>query len=235
MIDTLSVFFPAYNEEANLENTVVKTQKILQKNFKNWEILIINDGSKDKTPEIANKLAKSDKHIRVIHHSPNKGYGAALTTGFYEAKYPWVAFSDSDGQFDFSEITKFIDKQDKTGADVVIGYYLERQVPKSVILTSKIWEIIIFILFGLHVRDIDCAFKLVSKKAINAIPHLESQRGAFITSELLIKVKKNGFKIAEVGVHHFARAGGKATGRNIKVIIKSFTDLFRLWLKLQSV
>jgi glycosyltransferase involved in cell wall biosynthesis len=233
LINELSVFFPCYNEEKNIKNTIDKTIPVLKKNAQNWEIILINDGSKDNTAKVLEEIKKDyPNQIRIITHNPNRGYGAALKSGLYNAKYQWIAFTDADGQFDFSEVTKFIEKQKSTKADIVIGYYLARQVSKVAILTSKIWELIVFILFGLHVTDIDCAFKLINKKVIDTIPKLEAERGAFISSEFLIKSKKAGFKIVEVGVHHYPRVEGNATGRNIKVIIKSFSDLFRLWFKI---
>ncbi|AKM82849.1 hypothetical protein A2422_02670 [Candidatus Woesebacteria bacterium RIFOXYC1_FULL_31_51] len=231
-IDELSVFFPTFNEEGSIEETVEKTKKILEKVAKNWEIIIVNDGSSDRTGEISNNLAK-DSRIKVITHNENKGYGASLKSGFYNAKYSWVAFTDSDGQFDFNEITKFIEKQKETNADLVIGYYKKRQVSKFKIITSRMWELAVMILFGLHVHDIDCGFKLVSKSVIDKIPKLESERGAFISSEFLIKVKRANYKIIEIPVTHYPRTKGKGTGRNIKVIIKSFLDLFKLWRKLR--
>jgi glycosyltransferase involved in cell wall biosynthesis len=232
-IPELSLFLPCYNEEANLQNTVDKTLPILKKVAKKWELIIVNDGSKDKTGDIAKSIQKQyPDNVKIVTHNPNRGYGAAFKSGFYNAKYDWIAFIDADGQFDFSEITKFIEKQQKTKSDMVIGYYLSRQVSKTVILTSKIWELFVFILFGLKVHDIDCGFKLVSKKVIDTIPKLEAERGAFITSEFLIKAKQSGINISQVGVHHFQREGGKATGRQLKVIIKSFTDLFGLWYKI---
>ena len=232
-LDELSVFYPCYNEEKNIQSTVDKTIPILQKIASKWEIILINDGSKDNTGQVLIEIQqKYPQQIHIITHNPNRGYGAALKSGFYHARYQWIAFTDSDGQFDFSEITKFIEKQRQTKSDLVIGYYLSRQVSKSTIITSKIWELIVFILFGLKVTDIDCAFKLINKKVIDSIPKLEAERGAFISSELLIKAKKSGFKIAEVGVHHYPRIEGKATGRNIKVILKSFSDLFHLWVKI---
>jgi len=232
-IDSLSVFFPTYNEEGNIKNTVIKAKNVLLKNVHDWEILIVNDGSTDKTKEIADKLAVEDTRIRVISHEQNRGYGASLKSGFYNSRYPWIVFTDSDGQFDFSEINSFFDKQKETGADLVIGYYKKRSVSKFKIITSRMWEIAVMILFGLHVHDIDCGFKLVSKKVIDIIPRLESERGAFISSEFLIKAKKSGFKIVEIPVTHLPRVQGKGTGRNIKVIIQSFVDLFRLWEKIK--
>lgn len=232
-IDQLSVFFPTYNEEKNIGSTVKNTRKVLQIIAKKWEILIINDGSRDNTAKVAKKLEELDKNIKLINHEVNKGYGGALKTGFSKSKYKWVSFTDSDGQFDFSEITNFIDKQKETGADVVIGYYKKRQVSKLKILTSKLWEYVVLFLFGLKVRDIDCGFKLISKKVIDDVMPLESERGAFISSEFLIKAKNKGYKIVEIPVTHYPRTQGSGTGRNLDVIIQSFIDLFKLRLKLR--
>ena len=232
-IDGLSLFFPAYNEEANAEKTILKAKNVLEKIAKNWEILVINDGSKDDTKEVVTKLVKIDSRIKLINHEMNRGYGAAFKSGLYNAKYNWISFTDIDGQFDFSEINKFIEKQQETNADLIIGYYKKRRVSKFKIITSKMWELVVILLFGLHVKDIDCGFKLISKKVVDRIPKLESERGAFISSEFLIKAKKAGFKIVEIPVTHYPRTLGKGTGRDIKVIIQSFIDLFKLWRKLK--
>lgn len=228
----LSVFFPCYNEESNIANTVKKALPLIRKIAEKWEILIINDGSKDKTAQVALNLQKLYPSLRIITHNPNRGYGAAFKSGFYNAKYEWIAFTDADGQFDFRDIIRLIRKQRATKADVVIGYYLGRKVPFVRIWGSKLWELTVFILFGLRVKDIDCGFKLVNKRVIHRIPKLEAERGPFITSEFLIKAKASGFTIAQTGVHHFERQAGQATGSKLNVIISGFKDLFRLWYKI---
>jgi glycosyltransferase involved in cell wall biosynthesis len=234
LINSISVFFPAYNEEANITYTVSKAKQVLDKVADTWEIIIINDGSKDKTLQIAEGISRQDNRVRIIDHGVNRGYGASLKSGFYGSKYPWIAFTDSDGQFDFADISEFIKKQEETKADLVIGYYLRRKVSLLTKFSSKVWELLVWLLFGLRVKDIDCAFKFISKDVFTKIPKLESERGAFISSELLIKAKKAGFKIVQVGVHHFPRKAGKATGRKLNVIIQSFADLFKLWIKLKK-
>lgn len=233
MVTELSLFLPTFNEEEIIQKTILNSKKIISKHFKKWEIIVVNDASKDNTKEIVEQLSKEDPKIRVVNHAQNKGYGGAFKTGLYSSKYDWIALIDSDGQFDFSEIGNFIKKQEETMADLVIGYYKKRRVSKFKIITSKMWEFTVYILFGLHVKDIDCGFKLISKKVIDKIPKLESERGAFISSELLIKSRKAGFKIVEIPVTHLPRVTGKGTGRDIKVIIQSFVDLFRLWRKLK--
>jgi len=227
----LSVFLPAYNEERNIGGTLLSVKDTLLKIADEWELIVVNDGSKDKTRGIVENLINEDPRIKLINHDFNRGYGASLRSGFYSAKYPWIAFIDSDGQFNFSEITGFIEKQTETGADLVIGYYKKRKVSFFKKITSKIWEFLVFILFGLKVKDIDCGFKLISKKVIETIPRLESERGAFISSELLIKAKKAGFRIVEIPVAHYP-ATRVGTGRKLNVIIQSFVDLIKLWGKL---
>ncbi len=234
-IPEISVFLPVFKEEENIEKTILQTKEILEKKAEKWELLVINDGSTDKTSKILSKIVSQDKRIKMIVHEKNLGYGATLSSGFYNSKYKWIAFTDSDGQFDFSEIDNFFEKQNKTGADLIIGYYKKRQVSKFKIVTSKLWEFAVWLLFGLRVKDIDCGFKLVRKEVVDKIPELESQRGAFISSEFLIKAKKAGFKIAEVPVTHYPRLKGEGTGRNFNVIVKSFVDLVSLWVKSQTL
>lgn len=227
---SLSVFFPAYNEEANVEKTVKDAVMILEEAVTNYEVIIVDDGSKDNTGKIADKLSSENNKIKVIHHHPNKGYGEALKSGFYNAKYPWIAFTDSDGQFDFSEILKLLEKTNQ--ADLIVGYRFDRNDPVMRKINGWLWTRLNNLLLGINVRDVDCAFKLIKKEVIDTIPHLQSERGGMISPELLYKAHKNGFKIVEVGVHHYPRRSGTQTGANFKVIIKSFIDLFKLWRSL---
>lgn len=219
---------PVYNEGKVIGEVIEKIKSEIPSVSNKWEILAINDGSSDNTLDVLN----STSGIRVINHPKNLGYGASLRSGFYNSKYDWIAFTDSDGQFDFKEIENFIKMQRQENADLVIGYYKKRRVSKFKIVTSRLWEASVLLLFGLKVKDIDCGFKFISKKVIDTIPKLESERGAFISSELLIKARKNGFKIVEIPVTHYPRTQGKGTGRNIRVILRSFVDLFKLWWKL---
>lgn len=226
----LSVFFPAYNEEANIKNTVEKALTVLKKlALREYEIIIVNDGSKDKTKQISEKLVQSNQNVRLINKE-NGGYGTALRAGFENAKYDWVVFTDSDGQFDFSEINKFLDQTDQ--ADYIIGYRIKRSDPFYRLITAKTWAISVFLLFGIWVKDIDGGFRMIKKSVLERIPALESTRGAMINAELLIKVKKGRYKIVQVGVHHYPRAGGQPTGVSLNVIIKSYLELFKLWWKL---
>lgn len=231
-ITELSVFLPCFNEEKNIENTTLATVKVLESLNLKYEVIIVDDGSSDKSGEISDKLAKLNSNIRVIHHEKNLGYGVALRTGFASAKYEWIVFTDSDGQFDFSEITKLIDKTDQ--APVVVGYRMDRQDPWFRKLFGWGWTFLANLFLGVNVRDVDCAFKLIKKDIIRKMPTLESSRGGMISPELLAKARRVGADIAEVGVHHYPRIYGEQTGANIKVILKSFKELFKLWWKLRD-
>lgn len=229
----LSLFFPCYNEEKNIENTFNKALPLLKEIAQKWEIVIVDDGSKDKTAEIIKKIAKQyPDNIKIVTHNPNRGYGGAFKSGLYHSQYEWITFTDADGQFDFNDIKTLIDTQRKTKADMVIGYYLGRKVKYVRILGSKLWQFMVYILFGLNVTDTDCGFKLIRKNIVDTIPPLIAERGPFINSEFLIQSKRAGFKIVEVGVHHYPRVFGEATGTKLNVVIAGFKDLFRLWFKM---
>lgn len=228
----LSVFFPCVNEQGNIEETVQKAIKVLQNLGLTYEIIIINDGSTDQTAKVIERLQKENNYIRSVHHPKNLGYGEALKSGFYGAKYDTIVYTDGDGQFDFSEITKFLQKIETN--DVIIGYRIKRQDPFFRILFTRGWALALFFFFRLQLKDVDCGFKMIRRTVLEKISHLQSQRGAMINAELVIKAKKAGFKIAQTGVNHYPRLSGKPTGANIKVIFKSFVDLFKLWWQLKK-
>ncbi len=225
-VEEISAFFPAYNEQENIEDTVKKAVSVLEAVANQYELIVVNDGSKDSTAAIVDRLAKENAHIRLITHPTNLGYGTALRSGFYGAKYNTIVFSDADGQFDFSEITTLLDAS--SGADLVIGYRMKRMDPPVRHFIAWGWKMLIWLFLGLRVRDVDCAFKLIKKPVLNAIPRLESTRGGMISPELIVKVHKCGYKIAQVGVHHYPRAGGKPKGVSIKIIAISFFELLKL-------
>lgn len=231
-IKELSVFFPLLNEEGNVKEIVKKAIIVLDKLNLQYEILLIDDGSKDKTGEIAEQLAKQNPKIRAIHHRQNLGYGEALKSGFYNAKYDTICYTDGDGQFDFSELPKFLSSIIEN--DLVIGFRIKRRDPLFRILFNKGWKLSLFAFFGLTIKDVDCGFKIIRKKVLEKIPRLESTRGAMINAELAIKSKKAGFKIGQIGVNHYPRLSGKPTGASLKVITKSYLDLLTLWWKLKD-
>ncbi len=229
MIKSLSVFFPAYNEEENIGATVEKAVAVLKEEPFRWELFVINDGSKDKTGEVADQLAKKYPQVKAVHKT-NGGYGSALRAGFAASSNEWIVYTDGDGQFDFSELNKFLELADN--ADIVWGYRIKRQDPIHRLWFAKGWRISLLIFLGIRLRDPDCGFKMFKKSVIDAILPLESTRGAMINAELAAKARKKGFKIAQVGVHHYPRLAGNPTGANFQVILKSYLELLQLWWKL---
>lgn len=227
----LSIFFPFYNEEGNVERVVRDATVVAEKVADAFEIIMVDDGSQDKTGAIVDRLAKSDSRLRAIHHPVNKGYGAALKSGFYASKYDYIVFNDGDGQFDFSEIVRFLDKIDK--ADFVIGYRKKRSEGTLRIINQKLYHALILFLFGVHYKDLDCAFKLMKKQVLDSIDHLQAD-GALISVELLMKARRKGFRITEIPVTHYPRVTGRPTGANPAVIMKMFKEVFRFYHRLNE-
>lgn len=233
MIKSLSVFFPCFNEEKNLSETVNKALKVLENlALEEYEVIIINDGSSDSTGKVADDLASKNPRIRVIHHPKNLGYGEALKSGFKMAKYDTVVYNDGDGQFDFLEVKKFLEKIDET--DLIIGYRVKRADNPIRTLFAKGWAFSLWLFFGLKLRDVDCGFKMIKKEVLEKIGKLESTRGGMINAELVIKAKRYDFRLAQVGVSHYPRIAGKPSGATVPVIVKSYIDLLRLWWSFQD-
>ena len=224
-LSSLSAFMPAYNEEANIrwvaEDVLAKLKQVTD----DLELIIVNDGSKDRTGEIIEELAKEHPEIIPKHHEVNRGYGAALRTGFASCTKEFIFYTDGDGQFDAAEIAKLIPLI--ADADVVSAYRIDRKDPWNRKLNAWLYNMFLFIFFGLRLRDVDCAFKLYKAKFFKDIV-LKSD-GALIDAEVLIKLKKAGAKIVQVGVHHYPRIAGEQTGSKLKVIWKTFQELRAHW------
>jgi glycosyltransferase involved in cell wall biosynthesis len=220
----LSVFFPAFNEEGIIEETVRAASVATGKVADAYEIIVVDDGSRDRTAEIVESLEKSDPHVRLVRHGRNRGYGAALRTGFESARYDLVFFSDADGQFKLDELPGTLALAAK--APVVAGYRIKRNDPPHRLFIAKTYRLVVRLVFGLRVRDIDCAWKMFRREVLSGL-NLESD-GAFISSELLIKLKRANVPIVEIGVHHYPRTTGESKGATPKVILKTMRDIFRL-------
>lgn len=229
-VSNLSIFFPFWNEEENIEKVVKSAIPMAQNIASKWEIIMVDDGSSDRTLSICQKLAREDPHLKVVSHQPNRGYGAALREGFEHSKYNLVVFTDGDGQFDFSQTTRFLEKINK--ADIIIGYRKKRHDhPFRHILMNllKIWD---FIFFGFYFRDIDCGFKMFKRSALERIMPFKSE-GAMITTEILARAKKAKLKIAQVEISHFPRKYGNQSGGNLRVILRAIRESFLLWKDLR--
>jgi glycosyltransferase involved in cell wall biosynthesis len=227
---TISVFFPCFNEQDNVERTVQRAKEVLEELGADYEIIIVNDGSADQTGARADAIAAKDSKIRVVHHPQNMGYGAALQSGIRAAKKELIFFTDGDGQFDIGEIKLFLPLI--LQSDVVCGYRLDRKDPFMRKLNGWMWTKLVNLLFGMQIRDIDCAFKLFRAEIFEGMKM--SSAGALISAEILARVTRRGFRIAEVGVHHYPRTAGKQTGAKLKVILRAFKELFKLYNRIRN-
>ena len=218
MID-LSVVLPALNEADNITASVQRVALILDDLGISGEIIVVDDGSTDGTAAIASALP-----VRLLRHPVNRGYGAALRTGFVAAGGERVFFTDADQQFDLSELVGLLAAAQ--GADIAVGYRQVRRDPLHRRLNARAWGVLVGRLFDLPVRDINCAFKVFHRRVLEAIP-LRST-GAFINTELLARARRAGFSVVEIPVGHYARQTGQATGARPAVILQAFTELIRL-------
>lgn len=221
---SISVFFPCYNEEANVENTTMAALRTFRRICDDFEIIIVNDGSKDRTGEIAERLATDLPEVRAVHNNPNLGYGGALQRGFREATKPWVFYTDGDGQFDFEEVERLLPLLETY--DIVSAYRVGREDPLIRKINAACWTALVDVVFGLWLRDIDCAFKIFPRGLFDQI-EMKSM-GALIDAEILARAKRLGYAIGQIGVRHYPRTAGEQTGANVRVILRAFKELFLL-------
>jgi glycosyltransferase involved in cell wall biosynthesis len=227
----LTYFFPAHNEAANVRGLVAEALAELPALAEQFEIIIVDDGSRDETPAIADELAAAHPEVRVVHHPTNLGYGAALRSGFAAGRLAHLAFTDGDRQFKVADLRRLIDQMLQPSApDVVAGYRIKRADPVVRTVYARLYRLANRIFFGLKVRDIDCACKLFRREALAGI-NVESG-GAFFSAELLIKLGAAGRRIAEVGVPHYPRTAGSPTGAKPQVILRAVRDFWLLRLRL---
>jgi glycosyltransferase involved in cell wall biosynthesis len=225
----LSVFFPAYNDSGTIASMVIRAVQTASELTPDYEVIIVNDGSVDATPEIVDELARTYPHVRAVHHSCNRGYGGALQTGFRTASKELVFYTDGDAQYDPAEL-KALWERLTPDADLVNGYKISRSDPLHRIVIGRLYHHIVKILFGLTVRDVDCDFRLMRRRIFERI-NLEKTSGV-ICLEMMKKITDGGFQIVEVPVHHFHRAYGKSQFFNFRRIFKTGVDVFRLWFAL---
>jgi glycosyltransferase involved in cell wall biosynthesis len=228
----LSFFFPAHNEEANLEALVEEALGALPALAERFEIIAVDDGSRDRTPAIADDLAKRHPDVfRVVHHPTNLGYGAALRSGFRTARFGLIAFTDGDRQFKVADVGRLTERLAAPDSpDVVVGYRLKRADPPIRRWYARIYRLSNRIFFGVRVQDIDCACKLFRREALE--PIRVASGGAFFTAELLVKLRFEGRRLVEVGVPHYPRTAGSPTGAKPSVVFRAMRDFWSLRLRL---
>ncbi len=226
----LSYFFPAHNEEANVRGLVDEALLTLPGLATTFEIVIVDDGSRDDTPRIADELAGAHPEVRAVHHPTNLGYGAALRSGFAAARFANIAFTDGDRQFKVADLGLLIDRLGEGTVDAVVGYRIRRADPLARTVYARLYRLANRIFFGLTVRDVDCACKLFRRAALEGV-NVESG-GAFLSAELLIKLRARGRRLAEVGVPHYPRIAGSPTGAKPAVVLRAVRDFWLLRLRL---
>ena len=226
----LSVFFPCYNEEGNVRRVVAEAMAFLPAVSDDFEIIVVNDGSGDRTGAIADELAAADGRIRVVHHPANRGYGGALQSGFRAAGKELVFFADGDGQFDIRDLGRLLPLIERF--DIVVGYRERRRDNVIRRWNAFWWGLLTQRLLGFRCRDVDCAFKLFRRAVFD---HIEMKSaGALISAEILARAARAGYTMTEVPVAHRPRVAGRQTGANLRVIARAFRELWRLRKTIRS-
>jgi glycosyltransferase involved in cell wall biosynthesis len=226
----LTVFFPAYNDAGTIASLVITSVKVAATLTPDYEVIVINDGSKDDTAKILDELARIyPDHVRVVHHQKNRGYGGALRSGFAAASKDFVFYTDGDAQYDPAEMALLWEKM-TDGVDWVNGWKISRSDPMHRIIIGRIYHHMVKILFGLKVRDVDCDFRLMRRRIFDVVT-LEKDSGV-ICLEMMKKFQDAGFTVAEHPVHHFHRAYGKSQFFNFPRIYRTAIDVMKLWWQL---
>ena len=223
----LSVFFPAFNDSGTIASLVIRAVQVAGTLTPDFEVIVINDGSRDSTPAILDELARVYQgKVRIVHHPQNRGYGGALRSGFATAAKELIFYTDGDAQYDPAEMTLLWDKM---GSDVdwVNGYKISRSDPFHRIVIGRLYHHIVKLLFGFKVRDVDCDFRLIRKRVFDNV-NLEKNSGV-ICLEMMKKFHDAKLRVAEVPVHHYHRAYGKSQFFNFRRIFKTGVDVMRLW------
>ena len=223
-VTSLSVFFPCYNEKDSICALTEKALSVAGGICDDYEVVLVDDGSSDGTSELADQLAEKYPAVRVIHHPVNKGYGAALQSGFHAAAKEYVFYTDGDGQFDIAELNTVLPLI--AHCDIVSGYRLNRQEGLLRKINAFCWTKLVGFLFDLKLKDIDCAFKLYRREIFDCIEMHST--GALIDTEILARATRKGYTVTQIGVHHYPRRAGESSGANIKVILRAFKELFKL-------
>jgi len=224
---SLSVVLPAHNEEEAVATTVHEVIETLSAWMLDFEIIVVDDGSQDDTGAILDTISTTHPYVKVIHHPVNQGYGAALVSGFEAASRDLTFFMDSDGQFDIHDLGLFLPLIKEY--DAVLGYRIDRQDTWMRKVNALGWKKLVGLVFGIHVRDVDCAFKLYPTSFFRE--NTLETRGAMINTEILYKFTRAGNAYTQVGVRHLPRHGGRATGAKPSVILRAFRELFMYAIK----
>lgn len=226
-IDSLSIVFPAYNDAGTIASMVVTAMATARGLTDDYEVIVVNDGSRDHTASVLAELAGLyPARLRVITHEKNRGYGGALRTGFAAAAKEWIFYTDGDAQYDPRELAHLVAKVGPD-VDMVNGYKITRHDPFHRVIVGEIYRLGVKFLFGLKIRDVDCDFRLMHRSIFDRVD-LTSSSGT-ITLEMVRKIQVSGFRIAEVPVHHYFRAYGSSQFFNLRRVGRTLVDLMKWW------
>jgi glycosyltransferase involved in cell wall biosynthesis len=229
-LESVSVFFPAYNDAPSLPALIAKAFDVLEASGRDYEVIVVNDGSRDRTAEVLDELrARYGPRLRVVTHAVNRGYGGALRSGFAAATKDLVFYTDGDGQYDVGELPKLLAAM-SPDVGLVNGYKLERNDPRHRILIGYLYNKFARFVFGIRIRDVDCDFRLVRRDLVEQV-HLTATSGV-ICVELVRKLELTGCNVVEIGVHHYPRLHGRSQFFRVKSLATTFYQLCRLWLKI---
>ena len=227
---SISAFFPVYNDWGTISSMVLLVDSVLKRVASNYEIILVDDGSKNLTKRVLEELLSEVDKLRVVTHTENRGYGGALKTGIYNSRYELIFYTDGDAQYNPEELELLVNKLDD-GIDVVNGYKISRSDPVYRKIIGRLYHYITKLMFGFKIRDVDCDFRLMRRQIFEDLT-LEYDSGV-ICVEMIAKLNKKGYKFEEVPVHHYYRMSGKSQFFNIKRIIRVGIHLLRLWYKIQ--
>lgn len=223
----ISAVIPCYNEESSIVKVIKDAHRALDYLCRNFEIIVVNDGSTDNTQKVLEKASRDYPRVRIITHTVNKGYGGALISGLSEARGDYILTVDGDGQFDMRELSYIL--KGLKYSDIVIGYRIKRKDHFMRSVNSFIFNWAVRIFFGLWVKDVNCSMKGFRQDVIKKL-QIVSQ-GALVNVDILTQAMRYGFKIVQVPIHHFPRISGSSTGANKKVILKSLYEFTRLLVR----
>jgi len=227
---SISLVLPAYNEADNIEPMIAEATPALEANASEYEIIVVDDGSADETAAVTRRVMETHPHVRLVQHPVNRGFGAAVISGFTNAEKDWIFYTDADRQFVLSELESFVPFMDQ--ADLIAGYRAPRRDPFLRVLYGKGWSMLCTLVFGYTVRDVDCGFKLFRREIVKALAPQIASRGATFSIEWLVRAKRAGYRFVELPVSHRPRVAGSQTGANIHVIVRAFRELMRFRLQL---
>jgi glycosyltransferase involved in cell wall biosynthesis len=229
-VEAVSVFFPCYNDEATIAWMVeVAVATLGRIGVDDAEVIVVNDGSSDRSAAILEELMTREPRLRVVTHEQNRGYGGALLSGFAASKKQWVFYTDGDGQFDPAELELLVQRA-SDDVDVVQGYKLRRADGVLRAVIGRVYHRFVKLMFGLRIRDTDCDFRLIRRNALDRVTLVHTT--GVICVELVRKLQDAGARFTEVGVHHYRRVHGTSEFFRVGAIARTLRDLAGLWVQL---